>query len=270
MKIEYSTNMKCNCTNYAVLCITCVILLLYVVKLSAKQHSENNVMISSILIDLNKTLVVIGDDRSGSTTHINKLSEEDYIRICESVNISGGGTIAVKLIGHPKPSLSEPMYLSLDKMEPLTPFDPRDRSKTLTERGAIKAKNERQQAENKKIEKRNSEKIFDFVSGKVKPNVIEYKPGGNDHTDLDDAFLRINTLIAEPQFNDYDRVIVVIISDGHNQPGKARKPVSKRIVSKHAEVYLVGWDEKVPVNCFEVKKIERFSNKEGMIEYLTK
>ncbi len=68
-----------------------------------------------------KTLLVIGDDRSGSTGDIRKLEQTDYENLLQIIGEKGGGTVAVLLIGNPMPQSRQPYFLNLPILENITP-----------------------------------------------------------------------------------------------------------------------------------------------------
>jgi len=211
-----------------------------------------------------KTLLVIGDDRSGSTSDIRKLKEEDYQALFTAVSEKGGGTVAVCLIGNPHSQNKEPYLLKLELLQNTVPYDPRDTHLTLTEKSRVKLKNDKINESNKKALEDNQEKINQYISTVIKNTIIAYKPNGVDHTDLDDAIFRLNTLIHEPGYKDYNNIVVVMLSDGKNQPVKAVKPITAILSHLGAKVYLVGWN--TGTNCFQTAGLEKFSVKDGMIE----
>lgn len=217
-------------------------------------------------VNYSKTLLVIGDDRSGSTNDIRKLTEDDYKDLFTAVSEKGGGAVAVGLIGNPQMQNKEPYLLTLKTLENLQPYDPKDTHLTLSQKSKIKLENERRNAGNKRTLQANAGEISVFVDSVILPNVINYKPSGIDHTNLDDAISRINILVNEPGYQSYGRIIVVFVSDGQNQPGNGVRPIQSRLTHSKASVYLVGWE--TGTNCFEVQAIENFSNKEGLIDYI--
>lgn len=213
-----------------------------------------------------KTLLVIGDDRSGSTNDIRKLTEQDYKTLFNAVSEKGGGAVAVSLIGNPLAQNREPWLLSLQALEKTQPYDPNDTKLTLTEKSGIKLKNDKTLEANKSSFQANLGKINNFVDSIIKQNVILYKPQGIDHTNLNDAIGRINTLINEPGYRDYENIIVVFVSDGRNQPGSGERPITSKLTHPATKVFLVGWE--TSDSCFEVKTIDKFAAKEGMIEVI--
>lgn len=213
-----------------------------------------------------KTLLIIGDDRSGSTNDIRKLTIDDYKVLGSSINNKGGGTLAVCLIGNPQPQSREPYILTLNQLENPAPFDSKDTHLTLTEKSALKIQNDKIAEENNAKINLNENLINDYISNTIDPKIIHYKPSGIDHTDLDDAIQRINTLVNEPQYKDYQQIIVVLVSDGKNQPGITEQTIIKELIHPKAMVYLIGWE--MPTQCFKVADIEIFSAKEGVIEVI--
>jgi len=227
-----------------------------------RSHFENNKPPDS-QINYTKTLLVIGDDRSGSTSDIRKLTEEDYKTLFNAVNEKGGGTVAVCLIGNPQAQNREPYMLSLTPMKKVQAYNPKDTHLTLTEKSRIKLQNDKIIEANQQAMQANSENISDFIGDPVKKNILDYHPAGVDHTDLDDAIRRINTLVNEPGYSKYDNIIVVMVSDGCHQPGKGERPISASLAHPKAKVYLVGWE--TPLTCFGSAQINQFSSKDAMI-----
>lgn len=215
------------------------------------------------VVNYKKTLLVIGDDRSGSTSNIRKLTEQDYKTLFNAVNEKGGGTVAVCLIGNPQAQNREPYMQNLTPMQQVQAYDPKDTHLTLTEKSKIKLRNDKINVANQQVLQANTDNINRFIEDPVKKNILDYHPAGVDHTDLDDAISRINTLVNEPGYRNYDNIIVVMVSDGRHQPGKGEKPVSATLAHPKAKVYLVGWE--TPVTCFGSAEINKFSSKDAMI-----
>lgn len=241
-----------------------LLLLLFMVSCNSETTTQNqsgNVLKPT---DYFKTLLIIGDDRSGSTNDIRKLDAKEYKTLISAIAKKGGGTVAVCLIGNPLPQSKEPFILELDPLEKITPYDPKSTDLTLTQKGAIKAKNDKIIAGNKKILTAIDGKINNFITGSIAPNIIGYKPSGQDHTDLDDALRRINTMVNESRFNNYQKIIIAIFSDGKNQPQAPVIPITSKIIKGNATVYLVGWE--TAINCFEVKSIDRLGEKTSLID----
>jgi Mg-chelatase subunit ChlD len=97
--------------------------------------------------------------------------------------------------------------------------------------------------------------------------VVEYRPSGNDHTDLNDALRRINILCNEPQYRDYEKIVVALLSDGKNQPrNNTVEPIVEELTNAKIQLLLVGWDQ--PVTCFKNTKPEILSSKNGIFEII--
>ena len=215
-----------------------------------------------------KTLLVIGDDRSGSTSDIRKLTSDDYRTLIESVGTKGGGSVAVCLIGNPKPQSREPYFLPLGTLEKITPYDVKSNDLTLTQRGQLKIANDKIIARNQEIIRGQAKNITDYLNSKINQNIIAYtSPPGRDQTDINDAVGRINTLVHEPQYDGYDKIIVVLLSDGKNEPiGNKVITISNKIKHPLVEFYLVGWE--TAITCFEGRKVNMMSSKDGFIEII--
>lgn len=212
------------------------------------------------------TLLVIGDDRSGSTGDIRKLTFEDYQLLAENIGAKGGGALGICLIGNPHPQSREPYVLSLAHLEKLTPYNPRDTKLTLTEKSRIKIFNEKVLKANHDILVSQPEMIRSFLNTKITPNILNYKPTGTDNTDIDDALKRINTLVNEPLYKNFDRIIVALVCDGKNQPGKHLVPVTAQLNHPKIELFLIGWDSSA--DCFKNAKYSMLSSKDALIEII--
>jgi len=213
-----------------------------------------------------KTLLVIGDDRSGSTSDIRKFNKEDYRILFEKVGSKGGGAVAVCLIGNPSPQKREPYTIGLKSLENIETYDPKDPGLTLTQKGNLKAKNENINGQNEATLKEQRNNIEAFIAKFLEPNVINYLPSGPDDTDLDDAIDRINTLIHEPQYEYFDNTIIVFISDGKNESHNHKRPITNKLTAPNAEIYLVGWETETA--CFTGRNIHKMSSKDGFIEII--
>ena len=214
-----------------------------------------------------KTLLVIGDDRSGSTNDIRKLTADEYREIFEKVSETGGGAVAVCLIGNPLPQSREPFSLPLKALENIKPFDPKDHSLTLSQKNVLRKKNEEIVRQNQSVIAKNKSDVQEFIKIKLIPNVTDYKPSGQDQTDLDDAIGRINTLINEPQYKDFEKIIVVMVSDGINQPESNKiKPITNKLSNKRTEIFLVGWEG--PEDVFDGMTVSKLSSKDGLIQII--
>lgn len=214
-----------------------------------------------------KTLLVIGDDRSGSTSDIRKLTADEYREIFEKIGEKGGGAVAVCLIGNPLPQSKEPYILHLKAPENIQPFDPKDHKLTLSQKNVLRKRNEEIIRQNEALLIKNKTAIQEFINIKLIPNVTGYKHSGQDKTDVDDAISRINTLINEPLYQDFEKIIVVMMSDGINQPRtSAVEPIVEKMTNKKAEIYLVGWEG--PEDIFEGLTVNKLSSKDGLIQII--
>ena len=215
-----------------------------------------------------KTLLVIGDDRSGSTSDIRKLTADDYRILIEAIGSKGGGSVAVCLIGNPKPQSREPYFLPLGILEKVTPYDVKSNALTLTQRGQIKIANDKIIARNQEILRGQAKNITDYLNSKIMPSIIAYvPPTGKDQTDINDAVGRINVLVHEPQYEGYDKIIVAMLSDGKNEPtGNKAIPIVKKIDHPLVEFYLIGWE--TASTPFVGRKVNLLSSKDGFIEII--
>ena len=84
-----------------------------------------------------KIMIILGDDRSGSSQSIQKLNKEDYQNIINVINENGNGYFTSTIIGNPAPNSKEIFRLKVSALKPyeniLTSDNP-----TLTEQAKQK------------------------------------------------------------------------------------------------------------------------------------
>ncbi len=210
-----------------------------------------------------KSLFVIAEDRSGSTTNHRKLTANDYKMLLEAFQKNNSGQVAVRVIGNPAPQqrefyilkiASKKDYLEMEKADPL-----------LSEKTALKKKNKKIAEENKKIETDNLKQIQKFIQEKITPNIIDYKPYKNkDITNVKDALEHLQTKINEPTFRNYDKIEVLIVSDGIHDASKLKEKLQFKANNK-LQLYLIGWKDK---SVFDnVQNKANFESIDGFIEY---
>jgi len=215
-----------------------------------------------------KIMIILGDDRSGSSQSIQKLNKEDYAAVIDIINQNGNGYFTSTIIGNPAPNTTEIFRVKVSALKPyeniLTSENP-----TLTEQSKQKKYNEKIKAKNEKIKAKNKSRIKTFLSKTLESSILGYKPyKGKDITNIDLAFEHINKLLKEPNIDDYDKIIVALFTDGVNEPkrsGKIEDIKNKLQLSDNAELYLVGWKD---TSIFEGIEINQFEGKEGFFSYL--
>lgn len=212
-----------------------------------------------------KVLIVVGDDRSGSTTAIRKFDTSDYRQLFHLIQQYGGGTLAVEIIGNPQPQHRQPFTYFIKPAHPLYQFDPRDPNYTLTQKKIMNLKNDSLNQLNQAIIRENLNKIEEYLS-EIQNNVINYVPAGGDHTDINSSFSYINKLINEPTYNQYDKVFIIVCSDGIHQPRSKVEPITEKLQAGRAEVLLLGWE--TDKQAIESPKVNEFAEKRGLMEYL--
>ncbi|WP_299884452.1 hypothetical protein [uncultured Lacinutrix sp.] len=215
-----------------------------------------------------KIMIILGDDRSGSSQSIQKLNKEDYKAVIDIINENGNGYFASTILGNPAPNSKEIFRLKVSALKPyeniLTSDNP-----TLTEQAKQKKHNEKIKAKNAKIKKKNESRLNTFLSKTLETSILGYKPyKNNDITNIDLAFEHINKLLKEPNIEDYDKIIVALFTDGVNEPkrnGKIEKISNMLELTDNAELYLVGWKD---TSVFSGIEINQFEGKEGFFSYL--
>ncbi|QXP60445.1 hypothetical protein [Olleya sp. HaHaR_3_96] len=215
-----------------------------------------------------KIMIILGDDRSGSSQSIQKLDKADYEAVINIITENGNGYFASTIIGNPAPNSKEIFRLKVSALKPyeniLTSDNP-----TLTEQAKQKKHNEKIKAKNEKIKKKNQSRVNTFLSKTLTSSILTYEPyKGNDITNIDLAFNHINKLLKEPNMDDYDKIIVVLFTDGVNEPvrsGKIEAIENTLELTDNAELYLVGWKD---TSVFGGAEINEFEGKEGFFSYL--
>ncbi|WP_299679439.1 hypothetical protein [uncultured Tenacibaculum sp.] len=243
-----------------------IILLLFIFSCDSPKPNHN--AIAEEEIPECKIMIVLGDDRSGSSESIQKLNKEDYKTIVDVINENGSGYFTSTIIGNPAPNSKEIFRLKVSALKPykniLTSEHP-----TLSEQAKQKKYNDKIKAKNEKIKKKNASKLNSFLSKTVQNSILGYKPyKGNDITNINLAFEHINKLLKEPKVEDYDKVMVVLFTDGVNEPrrsGKIEKIKAKLALPDNAELFLIGWKD---TSIFEGIELNEFEGKEGFFSYI--
>lgn len=214
-----------------------------------------------------KIMIILGDDRSGSSESIQKLSKEDYENLINIISENGNGYFTSTIIGNPAPNAKEIFRVKISALKPyeniLTSENP-----TLTEQAKQKKHNEKIKRKNESIKKKNQNRINSFLSKTLQQNILDYTPYNNkDITNINLAFQHINKLLKEPKIDDYDKIIVALFTDGVNEPnrsGKIENITNQIELTDNAELFLVGWKDS---SVFEDLDINEFEGKEGFFSY---
>lgn len=191
-----------------------------------------------------QNLLLIADDRSGSTGGIRKMTEKDYLDILKSYAKKHYGQVAIRVIGNPVPQEQQFYLLELKKPHDYLPIPEGKRMSIIAK---VKKKNEQIKKMNQQIDQENVQKIEKFVNSVVKPHIINYKPYKNkDITNIKDVFEHIYTKTGERTFDNYDKIQLLIISDGIHDATKLKEPLKfKPDKNKDKlEIFLVGWKDK--------------------------
>ncbi len=213
----------------------------------------------------NKTLLIIADDRSGSTGDIRKMNANDYADIFKAYAEKHYGQIAVRVIGNPAP---QDKQLYLLEIKNYLPYQKIPAKEKMSIKAKIRNKNKEIAQQNLIIDRENQQKIDEYVQTVIKPHIIAYKPYKNrDITNVEDAFAHIDKKISEPTFDNYDNIQVVIISDGIHDATRVKKPL-KLNPTKHndkIQVFLIGWKDTKPFK--DIKNVSEFESIESFKSY---
>ena len=209
-----------------------------------------------------KTLLIIAEDRSGSTTDHRKLTAQDYKKIITQFQEKANGQVAVRVIGNPSPEEREFFTLAITPQKPYIEI-PSDAK--MSTKGKLRKDNEKIALENEQIIANNKRSISNFIASKVNQHVLNYKPYKNrDLTNIKDALHHIETKIKEPTFKSYYKVQVLIISDGKHDATKLKEKIQFQ-PTQNLDLFLIGWlDQSVFSN---VTNIDSFESVDGFISY---
>lgn len=193
-------------------------------------HQETNIKSSSLLI--------IAEDRSGSTGNIRKMTVDDYSKIFHSFAEKHSGIVAVRVIGNPKPE--DNAFYRLE-IKPFSPILPNDEDATLDEKAMITSKNKLISKENEALTLANQKAITDFLESVITPKIIEYRPSNKDISNIEDALEHIQTLIDEPSVHQYSEKELIIISDGMHDANKLKGKLA--LNNSEIKTYVIGWKD---------------------------
>lgn len=208
-----------------------------------------------------KALLIIAEDRSGSTQGQRKLTAEQYREIFEAFAGKYCGEIDVRIIGNPSPQDRNFFPLVIECPQPTKNIPPKA---LLTEKAAIAKENKKIQEQNKLLEKKNKRKINAFVEKIVKQKIIRYRPHQDvDVTDIADFFSHLEKKLKEPTYRDYDKIFVVIISDGKHNASRLSQPLHFQS-PVDALIYVIGWED---MSVFGNQDVEEFESVDGFLHY---
>ena len=209
-----------------------------------------------------KSLLIIAEDRSGSTTDHRKLTAQDYKKIITQFQEKYSGQVAVRVIGNPAPEEREFFTLVI---EPQNPYKEIPKDAKMSIKGKLRKDNKKIETENQTIIAKNKHAISNFVASKVNQHVLNYKPYKNrDLTNIEDALHHIELKIKEPTFKSFDKIQVLIVSDGKHDATKLKEKMHFQ-PTQNLDLFLIGWlDQSVFSN---VTNIDSFESVDGFISY---
>jgi len=212
-----------------------------------------------------ESLLIIAEDRSGSTTDHRKLNEEDYKHIIDQFQKQSSGQVAARVIGNPAPTEREFFILNVEPTKPLLDI-PKDAK--MSTKGKLRKDNEAIIETNNKIQFSNKRAGEDFVADRIAQHIINYKPFKNkDITNIEDALHHLEMKVNEPTFKDYDKIDILIISDGIHDATKLKENL--RFNPKpRVNIYLIGWKDKSVFNS--IANVDSFESVDGFISYYKK
>jgi len=209
-----------------------------------------------------KSLLIIAEDRSGSTSNHRKLTAQDYKKIITEFQAKANGQVAIRVIGNPAPAEREFFMLQVESQKPYIEI-PKDA--LMSKKGKLRKDNEKIAIENEAIAAKNKSNASKFISSKVVKHILNYKPyKGRDLTDIKNALHHIETKIKEPTFKSYDKIQILIISDGKHDATKLKEDLQFQ-PTENLDLYLIGWQDQ---NVFSnVTNIDSFESVDGFVSY---
>ncbi len=211
-----------------------------------------------------KVLLIIAEDRSGSTKNQKKMTADHYEKIFNAFNNKYCGEIDVLVIGNPSPQEQNFYPLVIDCPEPLKKIPS---GALLTQKAHIKKQNDQILLHNKQLIGKNKDKIHDFVQSVIRSKVSGYKPyRGKDLTDIKTFFEHLRKKINEPTYANFNQILIVVISDGIHDAFKLKEPLRFRCNPK-LRLFLVGWKDK---KMFENCHTDEFESVDGFVNYFMK
>ena len=209
-----------------------------------------------------KSLLIVAEDRSGSTHDHRKLTADDYSKLIHQFVKENYGQVAVRVIGNPAPAEREFFILRIDPLKKYKPVPPI--SAKMSVRAAVISDNKKINIENKQIMEENNNKIANFIEEIIKPKIIQYKPYHNkDITDVKDALQHLQIKTSESLFRSYDNIDVLLISDGKHDASKLQTPVYFE-PENPVNLYLIGWEEDKDI--LKVSNIEEYDSFDSFME----
>ncbi len=209
-----------------------------------------------------KALLIIAEDRSGSTKDQRKMTENHYRTVFEDFNKKYCGEIDVRLIGNPAPEDRNFFALFLDCPKSFLEVPSNG---ILTEKARMRRENKEIEQYNKELIRKNQDKINQFINTTVKTKILQYKPyQGRDITDIVDFFEHLKIKLAEPTYKNYDKIMLLIISDGKHDATLLKEPLRLQL-DPRVELYLIGWKNR---QVFQgTRNIYPFESIDGFVHY---
>ena len=209
-----------------------------------------------------KSLFIIAEDRSGSTSDHRKLTATDYKKVFNQFQQKADGQIAVRVIGNPAPSEREFFMLPILSQKELQEVP---QSAKMSIKGKIRKENRLITEENNKIATKNIHNIDGFISEKISKHVLNYHPNKNkDITNIDDALKHLEMKVNEPTFRNYDNINILIVSDGLHDATKLKSALIFN-PKPRVNVFLIGWKDKSVFNS--IASVDSFESVDGFIAY---
>ena len=221
-------------------CLTMLVIALLAFHVTAQNNCSKVKLTAEHLKETGtkKVLLLIADDRSGSISSPSqprRMTEAEYRSLLQ-VFIDKGykGQFALRLIGN----AGYTGFESSVSVAGLYDIIPIPDNALLSERAKLRCLNFHIQDTCNGIKLNNQKKIDAYVSDIIRSKALNYKPSGPDKTDIDLAFRDIEMKLNANEHMGYDKIIVLIMSDGidsnhsNNLTIKSKQPF---------EVLLLGW-----------------------------
>lgn len=208
-----------------------------------------------------KTLLLIAEDRSGSAQGSRKLTLEDYQTLGNHFQENYTGQMVVRTVGNPSPNQRNFYTFPIRDFKKEKMIDSKAK---MSVQAAIRKQNINIRKNNALKVKKDKTRLNEFFEKTISKNVINYSPyKGKDVTDVAEALSHVQKKINEPTFDDYDKIMVVIISDGVHSANKLKEELSFN-TDQNIELYLINW---VDLKVFSNHEFRSFEGIDGFKNY---
>lgn len=210
-------------------------------------YSSGNQPVKREGLAIQRIMIVIGDDESISTRSFPRL-DTTYIRGLLDPLLATGGTMVVYKIGNPSDQAGfRTTFLSIPEIDP-----------ELLMSRQVEVK--RKEANTKKQNELSVRKLLNEVQQFVFNDSLRHV-----NTDLIGFFGKVDVLMNEPQYSDYQKYVLVV-SDGIQSINNHDTPARYKFKHTAFNLCLCGWKTFMPDK--DTVKVMQFESPMGFSEYV--